>query len=59
MQNKNHGNKSLAFERKGGRLKVLLEEAVPMVKLSGETYFVTESPSITVNKKKHFVEGLV
>jgi predicted nucleic acid-binding Zn ribbon protein len=50
--------KSLAFERKGGRLKVLLEDAVPRVKLKGETYYVTESPSITIGGKKYFVEEI-
>ena len=52
------GEKSLAFERKGGRLKVFLEDAVPRVRLKGETYYVTESPSITIAGKKYFVEEI-
>jgi len=52
-------DKSLAFEVKGGRLKVLLEENVPTVKFRGQTYFVTESPSVTVEGKKYFVDEIV
>jgi len=51
--------KSLAFEVKGGRLKVLLEDSVPKVVLKGESYFVTESPSVKVGGKKYFVEEIV
>ncbi len=50
--------KSLAFECKGGRLKILLDDAVPRVKLSGETYYVTELPSVTIAGKKYFVEEI-
>lgn len=50
--------KSLAFERKGGRLKVMLEEAVPAVLLNNRTYFVTEAPSVLVAGKKHFVDEI-
>jgi len=53
------GEKSLAFEVKGGRLKVLLEDSVPKVVLKGEPYFVTESPSVKVGGKKYFVEEIV
>ncbi len=53
------GEKSLAFEVKGGRLKVLLEEGVPKVVLKGEPYFVTETPSVKVGGKKYFVEEIV
>ncbi|MEM2137908.1 MAG: hypothetical protein QW568_02375 [Candidatus Anstonellaceae archaeon] len=58
MEETLEGEKSLAFERKGNRLKVLLEDAVPRVKLSGETYYVTESPSVIVGGKKYFVEEI-
>ena len=51
--------KSLAFEMKGGRLHVLLEENVPRVTFKGQTYFVTESPSVTVGGKKYYVDGIV
>ncbi|MFA6490090.1 MAG: hypothetical protein WCT52_05430 [Candidatus Micrarchaeia archaeon] len=50
--------KSLAFEMKGNRLKVMLEEVVPTVRVAGETYFVTESPSVSVNGKKYFVDEI-
>ena len=59
MDNVSEGEISLAFECKGGRLKVMLEEAVPRVKLRGVTYFVTEAPSVIIDGKKHFVEGIV
>ena len=48
--------KSLAFEMVGGRLKVKLEANVPAVRMHGETYYVTESASVTINGRKHFVE---
>ena len=50
--------KSLAFEMRGSRLVVRLEGGVPTVKLHGETYFVTEAPSVSVNGKRHFVEEI-
>jgi hypothetical protein len=53
------GEKSLAFERRGNRLVVRLEEAVPRIKLRGITYFVTESPSVTIAGKKYFVDEIV
>ena len=59
MESETRGESSLAFERKGGRLKVMLEEAVPRVKLRGITYFVTEAASVIVGGKKHFVEEIV
>ena len=53
------GEKSLAFEMRGNRLKVLLEDAVPSVIVSGKTYFVTEAPSVVVEGKKYFVDEVV
>jgi len=50
--------KSLAFEMRGSRLVVKLEGGVPTVKLHGETYFVTEAPSVSVGGRKHFVEEI-
>jgi len=50
--------RSLAFEMRGSRLVVKLEGGVPTVKLHGETYFVTEAPSVSINGKKHFVEEI-
>ncbi len=58
MEINGEGEKSLAFERRGNRLKVILEDAVPTVRLSGETYFITEAPSVTVGGRKHFVEEI-
>ena len=52
------GGKSLAFKMRGDRLIVTLEGAVPRATLQGETYFVTESPSIMVGGRKHFVEEI-
>ncbi len=54
-----YGERSLAFEMKGDRLVVRLEEAVPTVKVDGQTYFVTESPSVSVNGRKYFVDEIV
>lgn len=53
-----YGERSLAFKMRGNRLKVLLEEVVPTVKVGGETYFVTESPSVMVRGKKYFVDEI-
>lgn len=59
MEKGDGGESSLAFECRGGRLKVMLEGAVPRVKLNGITYFVTEAASVIVGGRKHFVEGIV
>ncbi len=59
MVGEEEGEKSLAFEMKGNRLVVKLEDCVPSIKLKGKRYYVTESPSITINGKKHFVEEIV
>ena len=53
------GERSLAFERRGERLIVRLEGAVPTVKLHGQVYFVTEAASVVVGGRKHFVEEIV
>lgn len=58
MTETNEG-RSLAFEMRGNRLVVKLEEAVPTVRLGGSTYYVTESASVTVNGKKYFVDEIV
>jgi len=50
--------KSLAFEMKGGRLKVLLEECAPSVKLAGQVYYTSEAPSVYIAGRKHFVEAV-
>lgn len=59
MEQGAEGELSLAFECRGGRLKVKLEDSVPRVKLNGITYFVTEAASVSVDGKKHFVEEIV
>ena len=58
MGNENLG-KSLAFEMVGNRLKVHLEEGVPSVRISGETFYITEAPSVIVGGKKRFVEEII
>ncbi|VVC01808.1 Uncharacterised protein [uncultured archaeon] len=58
METEKWGEKSIAFERRGSELKVLLEEFVPTVKFRGETYYATEAPSITIGGKKYFVEEI-
>jgi hypothetical protein len=52
------GERSLAFERRGDRLVVRLENVVPTVKLHGETYLVTEGPSVTIEGRKYFVDEI-
>jgi len=59
MEKAEYSEKSLAFEVKGGRLRVMLEEYVPTVKLHGDTYSIAEAASVTVAGKKYFVEELV
>ncbi|MEM4554242.1 MAG: hypothetical protein QXT25_00115 [Candidatus Anstonellaceae archaeon] len=49
--------RSLAFEVKG-RLRVIVEEGTPYVKIGNQTYFVNEPPSVIVGGKKHFVSGI-
>lgn len=53
-----NGERSLAFEMRGSRLVVKLESAVPTVRANGRTYYVTESPSVIVDGKKHFVDEI-
>jgi len=52
-------DRSLAFEVKGRRLRVLLEDSLPYVMVCGERYFVGEPASVVIKGKKYFVEGLV
>jgi hypothetical protein len=59
MEKAKQHEKSLAFEMRGGKLRVLLEECVPSASVSGQTYFITEAPSVTVGGRKYFVEELV
>lgn len=59
MEHTNTSEKSLAFEMRNGRMRVLLEECVPSVKVSGQTFYITEAPSVIVNGKKMFVEEVV
>jgi hypothetical protein len=54
-----YGEKSLAFERRGKRLIVRLEPAAPSAIFLGETYFVDEKPSVTVNGKRYIVQDIV
>ncbi|MCX8197649.1 MAG: hypothetical protein N3F07_00420 [Candidatus Micrarchaeota archaeon] len=55
---KEMGEKSLAFEMKGNRLKILIEDAPPYAIVAGRTYFAFELPSVVVGGKKYFVEGI-
>ncbi|MCX8197306.1 MAG: hypothetical protein N3G80_03260 [Candidatus Micrarchaeota archaeon] len=50
--------RSLAFEVKGTRMNVIIEDALPFVQFKGVKYFVSEAPSVTVGGKKHFVNGI-
>ncbi|MEM4634125.1 MAG: hypothetical protein QW275_03150 [Candidatus Anstonellaceae archaeon] len=51
--------KSLAFEARGKKLKVLIEEAPPFVTFKGRSYLATEKPSVIVAGRKYFVEDIV
>ena len=59
MENSTAGEFSLAFENRGGKLVVKVEDRLPYVKLNGQSYFVTEAPSVTVGDRKFFVEEIV
>ncbi|MEM4348488.1 MAG: hypothetical protein QXN37_02870 [Candidatus Anstonellaceae archaeon] len=57
MESLENQERSLAFEVKG-KLRVIVEEGTPYVKLGNITYFVNEPPSVIVGGKKHFVSGI-
>jgi hypothetical protein len=58
MDKKSACDKSLAFEMRGGKLKVILEDAVPSVQKAGQVFYVTEAPSVVVGGKKLFVNDV-
>lgn len=58
MDKKNLLEKSLAFEMKGGKLRVILEDAVPSAMHGGQVFYATEAPSVVVNGRKRFVEEI-
>jgi len=57
----NTGNtgRSLAFEVKGGRLLVRMEEGAPTVRCGGQIYSIDEHPSVIVEGRKYSVDGIV
>ena len=58
MGNENWTEKSIAFEKKGSEVTVLLEDFIPTVRCHGELYYASEGASITVGGKKYFVDEI-
>ena len=51
--------KSLALEMRAGRTYMVSEAFIPFVKVSGQTFYANEKPSVTIAGKKHYVEEIV
>lgn len=58
MENKKWDEKSIAFERRGSEVTVLLEDFVPSVRCHGELYYASEGASVMVDGKKYFVDEI-
>ena len=51
--------RGLALEMRGGRTFLVSEAFLPFVKVSGQTFYANEKPSVVVNGKKHIVKDVV
>jgi hypothetical protein len=50
--------RGLALDVRGGRTYLASEAFIPFVKLSGQTFYANEKPSVTIAGKKHYVEEI-
>lgn len=55
----NWREKSVALTMRSGRLYAASEAFIPFVKVSGQTFYANEKPSVLVAGKKHIVEDVV
>jgi len=51
--------KSVALSMRSGRLFAASEAFIPFVKVSGQTFYANEKPSVTIAGKKHYVDEIV
>lgn len=55
----NYREKSIALSMRSGRLYAASEAFIPFVKVSGQTFYANEKPSITINGVKKYVDGII
>ena len=51
--------KSVALSMRSGRLYAVSEAFTPFVKVSGQTFYANEKPSVVIAGKKHIVDAIV
>ena len=51
--------KSIALSMRSGRLYAASEAFIPFVKVSGQTFYANELPSVVINGRKHVVDAIV
>ncbi len=51
--------KSVALSMRAGRMYAASEAFIPFVKISGQTFYANEKPSVMIAGKKHIVEEIV
>ena len=51
--------KSVALSMRAGRLYAASEAFIPFVKVSGQTFYANEKPSVTIEGKKHYGDAIV
>jgi len=57
--NKTWKEKSVALSMRAGRMYMASEAFIPFVKISGQTFYANEKPSVMIAGKKHVVEEIV
>jgi hypothetical protein len=55
----NWKEKSVALSMRSGRLYAASEAFIPFVKVSGQTFYANEKPSVVIAGKKHIVDAIV
>ena len=51
--------RGLALEMRAGRTYIVSEAFIPFVKVSGQTFYANEKPSVVIAGKKHIVDAIV
>lgn len=51
--------KSVALSMRAGKMYAASEVFIPFVKVSGQTFYANEKPSVVIAGKKHIVEDVV
>ena len=51
--------RGLALEMREGKTYLVSEAFIPFVKVSGQTFYANERPSVVIAGKKHIVDAIV